>query len=92
MNLALVWGLPTLPELPVREVRPWETVEGHVAAEQEQRRGSSRGQAGPPLGRPDGAAPGTTKRERNGHVTLAQASWALACSVLRLRLQAAPHS
>lgn len=44
-----------------------------------------------PLGRPDWAAPGTTERERNGQVTLAQASGAPACSVLRPRPQGAPR-
>lgn len=73
MTLALVWGLPTLPELTVREARP-------VA------------RLARPLGRPDGAAPGTTEQERNGQVTLAQASGAPACSVLGPRPQGAPRS
>lgn len=73
MTLVLVWGLPTLPELTVREAR-------HVA------------RLARPLGRPDETAPGTTERERNGQVTLAQASGAPACSVLGPRPQGAPRS
>lgn len=74
MTLVLVWGLPTLPELTVREAR-------HVA------------RLARPLGRPDGAAPGTTKRERNGQVTLAQASGArpARCSGLVLKAHPGPR-
>lgn len=93
MNPVLVRGLPTLPDLTVREARPWETVAGHVAAGREQWTGSPCGQAGRPLGRPDGAGPRTTERERSGHVTLARASWALAarCSGLVLELHPGPR-